>query len=164
MRNSSKRRSGLTLIEVLVAIVILSLVLVGFASVIVANIRQNAISGNRTAAAQLMNYLGRRAVEGQGAVLPVAPDASKTWAYATLRTSFPDLTQENQSANPDLYRAEVTNQGVPVWATSKGLALTSYQIRVCWNSAEGEQCVESQTMAPLITTFGAPPPPLNGLN
>jgi prepilin-type N-terminal cleavage/methylation domain-containing protein len=156
---------GLTLIEVLVAIVILSIVLVAFASVIVGNIRQNAMSGNRTAAAQVMNYLGRRAIEGDANVLPRMPATTQSWAYNSLHTSFPDLTKERNAANLDYYRAEVINQGVPDWATAKSLELTSYLVRVCWDSPEGESCVESQTMAPIVTGGSSPPPaPLNGLN
>jgi prepilin-type N-terminal cleavage/methylation domain-containing protein len=163
MKTSSK--SGLTLVEVLVSIVIISIVLVAFASVIVANIRQNAMSGNRTAAASLMNYLGRRAVEGQGAVLPAAPDTEKKWDYTKLRDSFPDLTKENQSANPDVYRAEVINVGAPAWAAA--MSLTSYTIRVCFKATDapnGESCVESQTLAPVSTGAAAPQPIVNGLN
>jgi prepilin-type N-terminal cleavage/methylation domain-containing protein len=161
-KSSNLMTRGLTIVEVLVAIVILSIVLVAFAGVIVANIRQNAMSGNRTAAAQVMNYLGRRAVEGDGAVLPASPTLTKSWAYNTLRTSFPDLTQEKQSANPNVYRAEVINQGLPSW-TASAPSLTSYTVRVCWNSPDGESCVESQTLAPISTGVSAPAP-LNGLN
>jgi prepilin-type N-terminal cleavage/methylation domain-containing protein len=160
MKTSSK--SGLTIVEVLVSIVIISIVLVAFASVIVANIRQNAMSGNRTAAASLMNYLGRRAVEGQGAVLPAAPDTEKKWDYTKLRDSFPDLAEEG---NPDVYRAEVLNVGVPAWAGAS--SLTSYTIRICWKAADapnGESCVESQTLAPVSTGVPAPQPIVNGLN
>jgi prepilin-type N-terminal cleavage/methylation domain-containing protein len=159
------KQAGLTLVEVLVSIVIISIVLVAFASVIVGNIRQNAMSGNRTAAAQVMNYLGRRAVEGQGVVLPTAPATNKTWDYNTLRGTFPDLTQERQSANPDVYRAAIINDGQPGWAA--GMSLTSYTIRVCWKATDapgGESCVESQTLAPVSTGVLAPDPILNGLN
>jgi prepilin-type N-terminal cleavage/methylation domain-containing protein len=158
------RRRGLTLIEVLVAIVILSIVLVAFASVIVGNIRQNALSGNRTAAAQVMSYLGRRAVEGQTAVVPATPETTKSWDYGSLSTTFPDLTEESHAANPALYRAEVINQGKPAWADANGLSLTSYLTRVCWQSPEGESCVEAQTVAPIVSGGVAPPPPLTGLN
>lgn len=155
---------GLTLVEVLVSIVILSIVLVAFAGVIVSNIRQNAMSGNRTAAAQLMNYLGRRAVEGQSAVLPTDPETEVAWNYNTLRSSFPDLTQEKQAANPDVYRAEVINTGQPAWAA--GTNLTGYTVRVCWKANDapnGEACVESQTFAP-ISTGAIVLPPISGIN
>ncbi len=160
-----KYNQGMTIIEVLVAVVILSLVLVAFAGVIVANIRQNATSGSRTAAAQVMNYLGRRVVEGQGAVLPVAPATSRAWNYGTLNTNFPDLSKEKQAANSDLYRADIINQGSPAWSTTSVTAgLASFQINVCWRDGGNENCVTSQTVAPNVVITEYVDPPVPGLN
>ena len=59
-----KKALGLTLVEVLVAIAVLSLVLVAMNAVLLSSIRQTAISGSRTQAVQILNYLGRRVVGG----------------------------------------------------------------------------------------------------
>jgi prepilin-type N-terminal cleavage/methylation domain-containing protein len=161
-------KRGLTIVEVLVAVVILSIVLVAFAGVIVANIRQNATSGNRTAAAQVLNYLGRRAVEGQAAVLPVVGSTSRTWAYQTLNAAFPDLKKEKNAANSDLYRAEIKDQGAPAWSLAGSktatLNLVSYQIDVCWQDAGKENCVTAQTLAPKLQPATDTEPIIPGLN
>jgi prepilin-type N-terminal cleavage/methylation domain-containing protein len=146
--NPIKLERGMTIVEVLVAVVILSIVLVAFAGVIVGNIRQNATSGNRTAAAQVLNYLGRRAAEGQAAVLPAVGGSSRIWNYGTLNREFPELKQERNAANSDLYRAEIIDQGSPAWSTAKVASLVSYQINVCWKDAGKESCVSAQTIAP----------------
>jgi prepilin-type N-terminal cleavage/methylation domain-containing protein len=159
-----KRTRGMTIVEVLVAVVILSLVLVAFAGVIVSNIRQNATSGNRTAAAQVLNYLGRRAVEGQKAVLPAVGSSSRTWNYGTLNTEFPDLTKERNAANSDLYRAEIIDQGSPAWSSVKTSSLMSYQMNVCWRDAGKESCVSAQTIAPELVEPKDVEPIIPGMN
>ena len=160
----SKRNRGMTIVEVLVAVVILSIVLVAFAGVIVGNIRQNATSGNRTAAAQVLNYLGRRAVEGQAAVLPAVGENSRAWNYGSLNASFPDLKQERNAANSDLYRAEILDQGDPVWSSLETESLVSYQINVCWRDAGKENCVTAQTVAPELVAAEDFEPIIPGLN
>jgi prepilin-type N-terminal cleavage/methylation domain-containing protein len=146
-----KNYKGMTIVEVLVAVVILSVVLVAFAGVIVGNIRQNATSGNRTAAAQVLNYLGRRAVEGQAAVLPA------------VGASFPDLKKEKQAANSDLYRAQIIDQGAPSFSVGSA-NLVSYQINVCWRDAGKENCVSAQTIAPRLVATAPAQPTIPGLN
>jgi prepilin-type N-terminal cleavage/methylation domain-containing protein len=164
MRQKRVTTNGMTIVEVLVAVVILSIVLVAFAGVIVANIRQNATSGNRTAAAQMLNYLGRRAVDGQAAILPAVGSSSRSWAYGTLNTSFPDLTKERNAANSDLYRAEIIDQGAPTATMPTGSNLVSYQINVCWRDAGQENCVTAQTIAQRPTASSSTSPIIPGLN
>jgi prepilin-type N-terminal cleavage/methylation domain-containing protein len=163
-RMTSKTRLGLTLIEVLVSVVILSIVLVAFAGVIVSNIRQNATSGNRTAAAQVMNYLGRRTVNADVAVVPAVGTTLRTWNYNALNTAFPDLSKEKNAANPDLYRAEVIDQGAPTWYTATMGHLVSYQINVCWRDAGEEKCVSAQTIAPKLVGTSKTEPIIPGFN
>jgi prepilin-type N-terminal cleavage/methylation domain-containing protein len=162
--SKSKKIAGLTLIEVLVSVVILSIVLVAFAGIIVSNIRQNATSGNRTAAAQVMNYLGRRTVNADTVVVPAVGEDSRAWDYQTLNTSFPELSKERNAANPDLYRAEVLDQGAPAWYTAGMGNLVSYQINVCWQDAGDEKCVSAQTIAPRIVNPSAVSPVIPGFN
>lgn len=168
MKAINNKDRGLTIVEVLVAVVILSIVLVAFAGVIVANIRQNATSGNRTAAAQVLNYIGRRTVEGEAVVLPALGTSSRAWNYGTLRAAFPELNEEKNAANADLYRVEITDQGAPAWSVAGSktddLNLVSYQINVCWQDAGKENCVTAQTIAPQLQPVIATEPIIPGLN
>lgn len=165
MKQKGLNPQGMTIVEVLVAVVILSIVLVAFAGVIVANIRQNATSGNRTAAAQVLNYLGRRVVDGQAAVLPALGSSSRAWAYGALNTSFPDLKkEEKQAASSDLYRAEIIDQGAPAATMPAGSNLVSYQINVCWRDAGQENCVTAQTIAQRPVASSSTSPIIPGLN
>ena len=160
MQSHSSRR-GLTIIEVLIAMVILSLVLMAVAGMVVGSMRQNVTAGGRTASVQLLNYLGRRAAEGDGAVIPAG--SARTWDYGALKTSFPDLKNEGSFSDPERYRAQVDNLGAPDWVSASGLALTTYQVSVCWESPDGETCSRTSTVGPV-----APPTPnarpLDGLN
>jgi prepilin-type N-terminal cleavage/methylation domain-containing protein len=165
MKQKGMTLKGMTIVEVLVAVVILSIVLVAFAGVIVANIRQNATSGNRTAAAQVLNYFGRRVVDGQAAVMPAVGSTSRSWNYGTLNTNFPELKkEEKQAANSDLYRAEIIDQGAPAAVMPLGSNLMSYQINVCWRDAGQENCVTAQTIAQRPTTSSSTSPIIPGLN
>ncbi|PZA08584.1 MULTISPECIES: prepilin-type N-terminal cleavage/methylation domain-containing protein [unclassified Meiothermus] len=159
-------RRGLTLIEVIVALAILSVALSAFTLLILGSVRQNVESGGRTQAAQLLNYLGRRLVGADDAVMPDSTSTYREWNYGTLRTSFPELTREGRFANPDLYRARIDNEGTPAWAVSGGLNLDSlraYRIQVCWRGARGESCVEARTVgaAPVAGGAAAPLPGIN---
>jgi Tfp pilus assembly protein PilV len=158
-----RQSQGLTLIEAIIAVTILAVIITAFAGVVVTSIRQNALSGGRAAAVQLSNFLGGRALEGDTAVLPSSGTTTRTWAYKSLATSFSELTEKRQFANSDLYRAEVSSQGTPAWASAKGLALRSYRINVCWESPEGESCVQVETVGPEPSAGGSTPP-LAGLN
>lgn len=107
-----KKALGLTLVEVLVAIAVLSLVLVAMNAVLLSSIRQTAISGSRTQAVQILNYLGRRVVGGETALLPPSGTA-KVYDYGSLGAAFPDLPREVRFADPALYKAEIANRGSP---------------------------------------------------
>ena len=63
MKAESVRRPriiGFTLVEVLIAIAVLGIVLAAVSITMLSSIRQNHTAGNRSQAAQIMNYLGRR--------------------------------------------------------------------------------------------------------
>ena len=125
-----RKNPGLTLLEVLIALSILSLVLLAFNAVLVSSLRQTSVSGARTQAVQILNYVGRRIVGGDAALLPGSTPI--TYGYGTLRQAFPDLPQEARFANPDLYRVVVSNLGAPSWTSSLGVSLNEYRIQVCW--------------------------------
>ena len=158
------KRSGITLIELLIALSILSVAMSGFTYLVVSNMRYNTSSGFKSQGAQILNYLGRRAVSGDA---PVIPDilTTKQWSYGQLTTAFPDLGKSGNLANPDLFRAAVSNLGT--WSNAEeSVSLQRYQVTVCWKntpSTGGEECVKGQTLGPKALASGAPPP-LPGLN
>ncbi|GLV47760.1 prepilin-type N-terminal cleavage/methylation domain-containing protein [Thermus sp. LT1-2-5] len=157
-----KRSLGLTLLEVLIALSILSLVLLAFNAVLISSLRQTSVSGGRTQAVQILNYVGRRIVGGEAALLPGSTPIA--YGYGTLRQAFPDLPQEARFANPDLYRVAVSNLGTPSWASSLGVSLNEYRIQVCWRQSGQEYCTEGRTFSAPPAPSGSPPPPLEGVN
>jgi prepilin-type N-terminal cleavage/methylation domain-containing protein len=157
-------RKGITLIELLIALAILSMAMSGFTYLVVSNMRYNASSGLKTQGAQILNYLGRRAVSGDA---PVVPDtlATKSWNYAQLSSAFPDLAKSANLANTDQYRASVSDLGV--WSNADAtVSLQRYRVMVCWRSTAsgaGEECVRGNTLGPKALASGVAPP-LPGLN
>ncbi|UZX16739.1 prepilin-type cleavage/methylation domain-containing protein [Thermus sp. PS18] len=141
--------------EVLVALAILSLVLVALNTTLITSLRQTSVSGARTQAVQILNYVGRRIVGGETSLLP---PSYLTYDYGTLRQVFPDLPREVHFANPDLYRVSIENLGTPSWASNLGVAVNEYRIQVCWRQAGKEHCTEALTYAssPLSGTPSAP--------
>ena len=158
-----KKALGLTLVEVLVAIAVLSLVLVAMNAVLLSSIRQTAISGSRTQAVQILNYLGRRVVGGETALLPPSGTA-KVYDYGPLGTAFPDLPREVRFADPALYKVEIANRGSPSWASGLGVAVNAYRIRVCWRQAGEARCTEAYTLSAPPGGAGPAAPPLPGIN
>jgi prepilin-type N-terminal cleavage/methylation domain-containing protein len=153
-------RKGITLIELLIALAILSVAMSGFTYLIINNMRFNASSGFKSQAAQILNYLGRRAVNGDGDVLPSG--SIKQWGYTQLSTSFTDLAKAGNLAEPDLFRAEVSDLGP--WTNEDGtVSLQRYRVRVCWKNADIEECIKAHTLGPKALAVGVPPP-LPGLN
>ncbi|KGQ22990.1 prepilin-type N-terminal cleavage/methylation domain-containing protein [Thermus filiformis] len=153
------KAKGLTLLEVILSLAIVSLVLLALSASLVSSLRQTAITGGRTQAVQILNYLGRRVAGGESALLPTG---TLSFDYGTLRNRFPDLPREARFANPDLYRAAITNLGTPAWAGNLALPLNEYRIQVCWRQSGQESCTEART-------FSSPPsagdaPPLPGIN
>ncbi|MCX7801479.1 MAG: type II secretion system GspH family protein [Meiothermus ruber] len=149
------RNRGLTLIEVVVAAGALAIVLGIFTTLLVGNMRQTTIVGGRAQANQLGIFLGRQILEADERAVP-AEGESRTWDYGQLTNAtsgFPSLTSEQQFANLALYRASVTNQGAPSWASSNW-QINQYRIEVCWRSPEGEQCVNQRIIGPSPAQVG----------
>lgn len=152
---------GLTVVEALVAITILGIVTAAVMTAYVSSIRNNANAGQRTQSAQVLNFLGRRVAGGDNAVL--ADKTAKEWGYGDLLTAFPELDQEDGFANPDLYRASVTNLGA---ITLAGASAVHYHVEVCARppGGGGESCVAGDTTGPVPNTASATPAPLPGIN
>ncbi len=153
-------RKGLTLLEVLLALSLLSVVLLALNASLVSNLRGTAEAGLRTQAVQILNYLGRRVVGGE--LLPV-PGTPLAYGYGSLKQSFPELARESHQANPDLYRASIQNLGAPSWAQSLNLPIHEYEIQVCFRKAGGESCAKARTFS-AIPGQGESAPPLPGIN
>lgn len=137
-------RRGLSLIEVLIALVVLCACLLGFSSIVTGSIRQNRDSGLRTGAVQILNYLGRRVSNGDATV---APNLGYSKSWTNLGSAFPELGASNIS-NPALYTASILSQ-TNAWVGG-GITLNQYRIEVCWNSNEsntGKVCVNAHTVA-----------------
>lgn len=131
---------GFTLVEVLIAIAVLGIVLSAVSITMLSSIRQNHVAGNRSQAAQIVNYLGRRIAGGE-----ISQLGGTTWGYGSLATSFVDLNRERNLADTNLYRAQVLQ------LPRIGLGTTSiphYRVTVCWNISEGESCVSGDTAGP----------------
>jgi prepilin-type N-terminal cleavage/methylation domain-containing protein len=147
------RNRGLSLIETLIAMVVLAITLTAFTSLIVGNMQQNTNSGARTGGTQLLNYLGRRVIAGDSTIIPTSPSTPRQWAYGQIQSAFPELTGQ-QFSNPALYQASVQNLGRqnPI----AGISLTAYRVEVCWRNQENDSCVRALTFGPDLPTPGAP--------
>ncbi len=155
-----KSGRGLTLIETLVALLVLAIALSALSFLLISSVSQNRDSGIRTQAVQLLNYFGRRVVGAENALLP--PDgASKSWSYGTLSQSFPDLAKDPK-INTDIFKVRIENLGTPSWKP-QGADLAQYRIRVCWKRKGTEACVLAETISSEPTASSAEPP-LPGVN
>lgn len=141
------RARGLTVLEVLLAMVVLGIVTAAVMVTYVSSIRNNADAGRRTQSAQLLNALGRRVAGADAAVL-AHPDTPLEWAYGELGDSFPELRSDGVT-EPTAYRATITNLGT---VTLAGSSAVRYEVTVCTRAtgSEGERCVTG-------VTAGVPP-------
>jgi len=59
------RRSslGLTVVEVMLALAVIGIITAAFTTAVVGNLRHGQVTGARTEAVQVLNYLGRRAAD-----------------------------------------------------------------------------------------------------
>lgn len=151
------KSSGLTLVEAIIAMAILGVILTAFTALVVGNIRENAKSGAKVQATQVLNYLGRKVTGGDSDVLPST--GSLEWNYGELPTSFTDLQRERQWADLNLFTARVQNQGA--FTAVSGVELVSYRIQVCWRAPEGEACVRANALGRDPVVVSAPPPALS---
>jgi prepilin-type N-terminal cleavage/methylation domain-containing protein len=159
----SDARAGLTLLEVIVALAIVAILTALLTTAVTGNLQKTRTFGARSESAQILNYIGRRVAGGDNDLLAEA-GTPLTWDYGELVSAFPDLSAEGGYAEPDRFRATVTNRGsVQMPGTSADTAATRYEVEICTRAAGGESCLVG-------TTFGAAPsvagtvPPLPGLN
>ena len=152
------KKEGLTLVEVLVALVLIGIVVSFFTTSFVSNIQQSNRFGQRTQASQYLNYFGRRVAGGDNTLLPTS-GAPLAWNYGALSASFPDLNNAG-FADPNQYRVSIVNGGT---VTLAGASAVRYTLTVCHKPGQNESCV-------IATTTGSAPaagqntPPLPGIN
>lgn len=160
MRQLSMRYQGLSLVEVLIALVIVGIAFTILSVALVGSLRNTERAGTRTQTTQYLNYIGRLVSGADNRVLPAVGE-TRTWAYGAMAAAFPDLPGGTAGRNnPNLYRATVESLG---WFGFAGAQSVQYRVTVCTESSTGEACVVG-------TTLGSPPwtdnpsGVLNGIN
>lgn len=154
------RAAGLTLLEVILALAVLAILGATIVTSMLGNLRHTTVSGQRTQAAQVLNYLGRRVAGGDAAVLPAVGE-SLVWDYGTLGSAFTDIQGQVGFADPQRYRAEVTASGT---VSVVGAQVVQYDIGVCFLAQEGESCVRGTTLGAPADAGPEETPPLPGIN
>lgn len=147
-------RTGLTLVEVLVALVVIGIVTAFFSTSVVANFRHTATSGQKTQATQLLSYFGRLVAGGDSDVLPASGE-TLTWDYGAVEAAFPDLKSESSFSDLDAYKVDVVSHSTITLDTASAVR---YDVSVCYKR-ESEQCLTGITLGPAPTgtleTFSA---------
>jgi prepilin-type N-terminal cleavage/methylation domain-containing protein len=150
------KRTGLTVIEVIVAITIIGVLLAVLTPAIIQSMRQTSRTGQSTQVSQIINYLGRRLVADDSAVKPINTTTPLTWNYGELSTAFntfncngntcSDLQNDSTKGIGDIdnFKVTITNQGLITWL---GATANKYQIKVCFKNGSGEVCRESITIS-----------------
>jgi prepilin-type N-terminal cleavage/methylation domain-containing protein len=155
------KRRGMSLVEVLVALVVIVIAVTILATAVVSNLQQTARAGNRTQTTQYLAYFGRKVAGGDAAVL-AAVGSPLAWGYGDLAAAFDDLpTGGGGLADANRYRAVVTQVGQVAFV---GASAVQYSIDVCTTTTTGESCVAGNTLGPPPTASGGPPPLLPGIN
>jgi len=155
------RNQGLTLLEVIVALGIIAILGALFVTNVLSNLRHTTVAGERTQAAQVLNFLGRLAAGGDGDILP-ALGSSEEWGYGELGGAFPDIAGGEGFGDADRFRAGITAVSILEFA---GAETVQYDISVCFLATEGESCVVGTTLgAQAPGNQGLAPLPLPGIN
>lgn len=151
---------GLTLLEVVLALAVLGVLGAVFTTAFVSNLRHTTTAGQRTQAAQVLNYVGRRVVGGDRSVVP-ALGSTLSWDYGELGAAFPDIAGGEGVAEPERYSVTVTGtQNV----TLQEATVVQYDLSVCFNTSDGESCVRGTTLGSARDNPSGTTPPLPGIN
>lgn len=159
-RDRTGREAGLTLLEVVLALAVLAILGATFTTAMLGNLRHTTNAGQRTQAAQVLNYLGRRVAGGDTVVMPTVGD-SLAWNYGELAAAFPDIDRTAGFSNPDLYRVEVS---ASTTVSVTGATLVQYDLAVCFERQDGETCVRGATLGAPTNAASGSAPPLPGIN
>lgn len=163
--NRPLRAEGLTLLEVVLALAVLAVLGAVFTTSILSNLRHTTVAGQRTQAAQALNYIGRRVAGGDAAVIPAALGDTATWDYGDLGTAFDDLTGADGFADPDRYKVSVTATGeVSLFTGADTATVVQYDIQVCFENQSSESCISGTTLGAPANAPAGETPPLPGIN
>lgn len=147
-------RRGLTIVEVLVALVVIVVAFSILSTALVGNLQQTQRAGTRTQTTQYLAYFGRKVAGGDPAVL-AAVGSPLTWGYGALASAFDDLPSGGGDlADVSRYRAEVEQVGSVAFV---GASAVHYRIVVCATGTTGEACATGNTLGPPPTPGGTPP-------
>ena len=137
-------KKGFTIIEVLISLAILIIAISILSSTVIGSTRHDRNSGLKTQAVELLNYIGRYALEGSSLVVPASPGSTKTIAYGGLASALPGLTG---SADLSAYKATIESVGTVSLA---GAVANRYDLEICWKDKNSEACIGSTTLGPLV--------------
>jgi type II secretory pathway pseudopilin PulG len=140
-------KKGFTIIEVLISLAVLIIAISILSSTIIGSTRHDRNSGMKTQAVELLNYVGRYALEGSVVVVPVTPATLKTIDYGSLASTFPGIQSQSGFGDLSNYKASVESKNTVSLA---GAVANRYDIKVCWRDKAGEACIGSTTMGPLV--------------
>jgi prepilin-type N-terminal cleavage/methylation domain-containing protein len=142
---NTQKTNGLTVVEVIVAISIIGILLAILTPSIIQSMRQTSTTGNRTQAAQIVNYLGRRLINLDTTILP-ATGQTNQWDYGQLGAAITDLDNDSAEgvSQPNNFEATISDLGIFTW---QGVNTRKYQISVCFRNAGNENCITTTTLA-----------------
>ncbi len=137
-------RRGMSIIEVLIALVVVGVAFAILSTALVGTLRNTERAGTRTQTTQYLNYIGRL-VSGGGTndVLPANTGDTINWGYGQLAAAFPDLPGGTGGNAANRYRVSIQNQGPYTFA---GVTIIQYTVTVCTEGSSGEACVSGTTL------------------
>jgi prepilin-type N-terminal cleavage/methylation domain-containing protein len=140
------KRLGLTVVEVMVAIVIIGVLLAVLTPSVIQSMRQTSKTGQRTQSVQIINYMARRLAANHDIVIPTSTSAPLEWDYEELEDDFGfDLKNDTTHSTKGLdnYKVTIELVGSVVWL---GINLNQYNITVCFRNPD-ETCIVNTTLS-----------------
>lgn len=140
-------KKGFTIVEVLISLAVLIIAISILSSTIIGSTRHDRNSGMKTQAVELLNYIGRYALEGSTVVVPVAPDTTRTINYGSLASTLQGITSQTGFGDLNNYKAVIESKGT---VTLAGADANRYDLKVCWKDKSSEACVSGTTLGPVL--------------
>ncbi len=143
-------KKALSLVEVIISLVIISVIIVALIPAFSASLKQTTISGQKSQSVRFMEFLGRLVVTGNPIALPAAGDTQVSWDYGELKQTFDELTNTSQGmSTPNNYKATVKTNGT---VSLSGVTSIQYDIEVCFKKTGEEHCQQASTFGPAISS------------
>ncbi len=144
MKSYKQAIKGLTLPEVLIAMSIIGVLVGVFSTALTGNLKIMTQTGKGNQASEVLNYFGRRIIDGDSLVLAVE-DETSVWDYGDLINSFYDQAARSSFSNPAHYKVTVTHNGIVSLSTA---SLVQYDIEVCYKNKGEPVCINGTTYGP----------------